>query len=97
MFPSHDHGAGSQLLGEIHDYVTISATTVGSTTYVKGGTFPCGLIKFDYNFGNSSNFLIQIDLIPGKTRGYLAEPMTQMWLQWVKKKWILKLSKRWLL
>lgn len=78
-YPTAAHpGGGSQLIGEIHDYSTISATTVGSSTYVKGGTFPCGLIKLEHTFSQTANYIIQIDLIPGKTRGYLAEPMTKM-------------------
>lgn len=71
-------GAGSQLLGEIHDLSTITSTTVGGLTYIKGGSFPCGLIKFVHEFDNVANYTIQIDLVPGKTRGYLAEPMTKM-------------------
>lgn len=74
--------AGSQLVGEIHDYTYITNTTVGSTTYVKGGTFPCGLIKFQRQFDNTPgdeySYVVQIELIPGRTRGYLAQPMTQM-------------------
>lgn len=71
-------GMASNLNGEIHDFAAITSSTVGSTTYVKGGTFPCGLIKFSHEFDIVSNYIIQVDLIPGRTRGYLAEPMTKM-------------------
>lgn len=82
-YPQSPHpGGGIQLVGEVHDYSYISNTTVGATTYIKGGTFPCGLVKFTRQFdadpGNDYRYTVQIDLIPGKLRGYLAEPMTKM-------------------
>lgn len=79
-YPLSAHpGGGSQLVGEIHDVTTVSSTTVGGMSYIKGGTFPCGLIKIEHDFGlETANYRIQVDLIPGKTRGYMAEPMTQM-------------------
>lgn len=71
-------GGGSHMVGEIHDYVSITTSTVGGTSYSKGGMFPCGLIKLTHDSVSATNILIQIDLVPGKTRGYLAEPMTKM-------------------
>lgn len=67
----------NQLPGlQVHDAVTISATTVGSMTYVKGGEFPCGLIKILHTTAETSgNIAIQIDLVPGPHRGYLCEKM----------------------
>lgn len=66
----------------IHDLCRISGTTVGGTTYGKGGNFPCGLIRFEWSndveSSTSSNIAIQIDLVPGDHRGYLCEPMTEM-------------------
>jgi len=65
---------------QIHDIVGLSATTIGGVSRLKGGTFPCGLIRF--NFTNASettaNIAIQIDLVPGNHRGYMCEPMTEM-------------------
>ncbi len=61
---------------QVHDVVAISGTTVGSMTYVKGGEFPCGLIKFIHSQGaQSGNLAIQIDLVPGPHRGYMCESM----------------------
>jgi hypothetical protein len=76
MYP----GGANQLTGlEIHDVSFVNPTTVGGHTRIKGGMFPCGLIRFDIeNTGSSSNTLIQIELVPGTHRGYLAEPMQDM-------------------
>ena len=64
----------------IHDFVGVTGTTVGGISRLKGGNFPCGLIKFDFaNTGaQGGTVTIQIDLVPGHHRGYLAEPMTEM-------------------
>jgi hypothetical protein len=63
---------------QIHDSVFLTPTTVGGTTRVKGGMFPCGLIAFSWSPNGASNLQIQIDLVPGNHRGYLCEPMTDM-------------------
>ena len=64
---------------QVHDYEFITSTTVGGTTRLNGGNFPCGLMRFDCsNSGTTSNVVIQIDLVPGNHRGYLCEPMTEM-------------------
>ncbi len=66
---------------EYHDVVTIfeSNPTNGiGAQRMKGGNFPCGLIALDWSPVNSANLVIQIDLVPGNHRGYLAEPMTEM-------------------
>ena len=61
----------------IHDISNISATTLGGQTRIKGGSFPCGLIKFEWTNETalSQNVIIQIDLIPGTHRGYMCEKM----------------------
>jgi hypothetical protein len=64
---------------QLHDFETITGTTIGGITRIKGGMFPCGLIRIDHTpEGTSSNLAIQIDLVPGSHRGYLCEPMTEM-------------------
>ena len=45
---------------------------------MKGGMFPCGLIRFDWTPVTSANLVLQIDLVPGDHRGYLCAPMTDM-------------------
>lgn len=62
----------------VHDYVTLTTTSVGGQTIAKGGMFPCGLIKFGFSSGVTQNYIIQIDLVPGSTRGYMATPMLKM-------------------
>jgi hypothetical protein len=77
MYP----GGANQGSGlEFHDFEFVSATTVGGTTRLKGGNFPCGLIQISSNFAAPalSEFNLLIDLIPGNHRGYLCEPMTEM-------------------
>jgi hypothetical protein len=61
----------------------ITGTSIGGMTRIKGGMFPCGLIRFDIVNQNlivdtAISFVIQVDLVPGNHRGYLCEPMTDM-------------------
>jgi hypothetical protein len=82
MYP----GGANQGLGlTIHDIEYVTPTTIGGTTRLKGGNFPCGLIRFntlDINPAPSTEspavFILHIDLVPGNHRGYLCEPMTEM-------------------
>lgn len=66
---------------EIHDIEYITGTTIGATTRLKGGNFPCGLMKLTaVNFSETEElaFTLQIDLVPGHLRGYLCEDMKDM-------------------
>ena len=76
MYP----GGANQLVGmQIHTIQNVTGTTIGGTTRIKGGNFPCGLINIDAtNTGTTGNLVIEIDLVPGNHRGYLCEPMTEM-------------------
>ena len=76
MYP----GGANQGTGlQIHDVEFITGTTIGGTTRLKGGNFPCGLIRFDFSNDAAEDLLtLQIDLVPGYHRGYLCEPMTEM-------------------
>ncbi len=79
---THYPGGDTQLAGlEWHDFAQIyntSATTNVGITTMKGGNFPCGLVRIDWSPDEPANLLIQVDLIPGNHRGYLCEPMTEM-------------------
>lgn len=80
MYPG---GANQLPQTQIHSWEYVTSTTVGSTTYVKGGNFPCGLIRIDLTnqdppTGEVLDVIIQIDMVPGNHRGYLCEPMTEM-------------------
>jgi hypothetical protein len=72
-------GGANQLVGlQIHDWESVTGSTIGGMTRIKGGNFPCGLIRFDWTPETTSNVIIQVDLIPGSHRGYLCEPMMEM-------------------
>lgn len=77
MYP----GGANQNAGlELHDIEKVSVTTIGGTTRLKGGNFPCGLIGlFVSNTSDAiQSYTMTIDLIPGNHRGYLCEPMMEM-------------------
>lgn len=78
MYP----GGETQLAGlQIHDVTSYGATTISGTTRVKGGNFPCGLIRLDHTVTAESqthNLIMIVDLIPGSHRGYLCETMMDM-------------------
>ena len=76
-------GAGNANGLIFHDQMTISTTTVSGRTSAAGGTFPCGLIRFRVDPGLAAQqgepvAWINVHLVPGNHRGYLAEPMTEM-------------------
>jgi len=76
MYP----GGANQLSSlEIHDQEFITGSTIGGTTRLKGGNFPCGLIAIStFGFKALDRLNIQVSLVPGSHRGYLCEPMTEM-------------------
>ncbi len=78
----HYPGGDTQLEGaQCHSIENITGSTIGGVTYLKGGSFPCGLIRIDiFNTDNEFDMLniLQVDLVPGTHRGYLAESMTEM-------------------
>jgi len=80
QYPGADVNANGLVL---HDLMNISATTVSGKTSAKGGSFPCGLLRVDYAAGMGAtlptvNAILQVHLVPGSHRGYLAESMTEM-------------------
>lgn len=78
MYPG---GANQMPALEWHDIVQLyssAATPQIGIQHGKGGTFPCGLIAFNWTPEEAANLVIQIDLMPGNHRGYLCEPMTEM-------------------
>ncbi len=76
MYP----GGANQLSGvQVHDLEFVTGTTIGGTTRMKGGNFPCGLVRIQaLNFSKESTALLLVDLVPGNHRGYLCESMTEM-------------------
>jgi len=81
-YPQLDYpGGDTQAPGLMtHDLAFVTGTTIGGATRMKGGNFPCGLVRFEFanTSDNTGNIVILIDLVPGNHRGYLAEPMTEM-------------------
>lgn len=63
-----------------HDFQNFTGTTISKITYLKGGNFPCGLVRLKCtNLGVDTDvFIVQIDLVPGHHRGYMAESMLEM-------------------
>jgi len=78
MYPN----GANQLVGlQFHDDSYITSSTIGGHTRLKGGQFPCGLMRI--NVINTTpeasiDYSIQVDLVPGSHRGYLCETMTEM-------------------
>lgn len=64
---------------QLHALATTTGTTVGGMTAIKGGTFPCGLIKL--TIANSDTiargYIFTIDMVPGVHRGYMCESMLE--------------------
>ncbi|MCL0030037.1 hypothetical protein M1N19_03650, partial [Dehalococcoidia bacterium] len=72
-------GGANQMSGlEIVDLKYITPSTIGGTTRLKGGIFPCGLLRLNLTQTDSDFIAIKVNLVPGPMRGYLAERMTEM-------------------
>jgi hypothetical protein len=77
MYP----GGANQLNGlQFHDTEFITGTTIGGVSRLKGGMFPCGLVRIQTqkNAAGQGLATLLVDLVPGHHRGYLCEPMTEM-------------------
>ena len=76
MYP----GGANQLNSlEIHSQEYITTTTIGGTTTFPGGNFPCGLIEISTaGFKFNDQLILEVTMVPGNHRGYLAESMTEM-------------------
>lgn len=83
MYPN----GANQLTGlQFHDDSYITSSTIGGHTRLKGGQFPCGLMRFNVinttenseGVGVELEYSIQVDLVPGSHRGYLCETMSEM-------------------
>ena len=74
MYPG---GANQLPTLQYHDSAIISATTIGGVTTLKGGNFPCGLIRIA-SVIDTPGTILQVNLVPGNHRGYLCESMTEM-------------------
>lgn len=74
-------GGGNGAEAELHAISIISNTTVGGQTAVEGGEFQCGLVKIVCNLadsGSSTAVDLELILMPGPHRGYMAIPMQEV-------------------
>ena len=73
MYP----GGANQLEGlQFHDSTFFNPGTFANVVSLKGGIFPCGLIKFSNGSAEDVDMLLR--LIPGPHRGYLCGKMQEM-------------------
>lgn len=88
-YPQTDYPGGPANANGLvfHDNLTITGTTVSGKTSCGGTTFPCGLIRLDIDQGLQAldvggeirpTSWLQVHLVPGDHRGYLAESMVEM-------------------
>jgi len=84
-YPQMDYPGGDVNANGLvfHDALTISGTTVSGKTTCTGATFPCGLIRLRVDPGLAAVAgepvaFLQVHLVPGNHRGYLAESMVEM-------------------
>ncbi len=77
-------GDGNAIEPALHAIANITNTTVGGTTSIEGGNFQCGLIKIVSILEDTTPadpgplvtaFELELILVPGTHRGYLAESM----------------------
>lgn len=74
-------GGGSNFIEMENQCFAFNSNTIGERTYSFGGfSAPCGLLRVDNILSDDSgnDVVIEINLMPGHHRGYLAEPMQEM-------------------
>ena len=71
-------GANQLNLMQLHDASGITGTTIGGDTMLRGGNFPCGLVRIDWTGDAPLDGILLINLVPGPHRGYLCESMLEM-------------------
>lgn len=74
-------GADTNYIEMENQCFAFNTNTVAERRYTFGGfTAPCGLLRIDqqYSDDTSNDLIVEIMLVPGDHRGYLAEPMQEM-------------------
>ncbi|AXH79275.1 MAG: putative capsid protein [Circular genetic element sp.] len=67
--------------GQLHREITMIPTATSQYTNVAGCLAPCGLLKISHNAASgesAGNLVLQVMLVPGPYKGYMAEPMQEM-------------------
>jgi len=76
LYPNQVGNASSM---PTHREISFTGTTIGAHQNMDGCNVPCGLIQVAHNHvGEPNTLTMQVMLIPGTHRGYLAESMVDM-------------------
>lgn len=76
LYPNQFGNAGDM---PTHREISFTGTTVGAHQNMAGCNVPCGLIQVAHNHvGEPNSLTMQVLLVPGHMRGYMAEPMQDM-------------------
>ncbi len=74
-------GAANAPTGQyVSGLTTIAGQNIRRHLKMRGGQFPCGLIKLDHNLNSADadpGIILLVHLVPGTHRGYLATPMKE--------------------
>ena len=74
-------GADTNFIQMENQCFAFNTNTIAERRYSFGGfTAPCGLLRIDqlYSDDTSNDLIVEVMLVPGDHRGYLAEPMQEM-------------------
>ena len=74
-------GADTNFIQMENQCFAFNTNTIAERRYSFGGfTAPCGLLRIDqmYSDDQSNELILEVMLVPGDHRGYLAEPMQEM-------------------
>lgn len=74
-------GGSSNFIEMENQCFAFGTNTIAERRYSFGGfTAPCGLLRIDqlYSDASSNDLILEVMLVPGDHRGYLAEPMQEM-------------------
>ena len=74
-------GASSNFVQMENQCFAFNTNTIAERRYSFGGfTAPCGLLRIDqlYSDDQSNELIVEVMLVPGDHRGYLAEPMQEL-------------------
>lgn len=75
-------GADTNFIQMENQCFAFNTNTIAERTYSFGGfTAPCGLLRIDQQYSDdtsSTPLIVELMLVPGDHRGYLAEPMQEM-------------------
>ncbi len=77
FFDTQYPGGANQAPGlEVHDTTFVTNTTIAGRSYLRGGQFYGGLIRFkNFMSDPESITVVQVHLVPGPHRGYMARSM----------------------